>query len=267
MGALASWRNRVIKEYRLLGSRKYRKKSGKVVLEGYHLLNEALNAGIMIEAVVCSEDYSRKKMHKELLDRVGEGILVKVAPRTFNSIAHTETPQGIGAIALLPRFGEDFLDRENVFLLILDGVQDPGNVGTIIRSAAAAGVDGVLCFPGTAETGNPKVLRAAMGGLFYLPVIQCQKTEGMLGMLKEKGVRLVAADPGAELPYYRIDYSAACAVVIGNESSGISGPVMERVDMKACIPLKGRILSLNAGVAASVIIFEGQRQRSIIACR
>jgi TrmH family RNA methyltransferase len=256
-----SSRDRIIKEYRMLGNRKYRKKSGKIILEGYHLLEEAFKAGIEVEAVLCTEEFARKAVNRELLTRAGKTRIIKVSPKIFNAIAQTENPQGIGAIACPLRLKADFTAGNCHFFLILDSLQDPGNLGTIIRTAAGAAIDGIFLLPGTVEPYNPKALRATMGGIFYLPVLQVAGINNCYEFFEERDLQLVVADPCGEVPYYNVDFSRPSAVVIGNENRGVQETLLEKAKVRAYIPLRGKIAALNAAVAASVFIFEYQRQR------
>ncbi len=267
--------NKILREYRRLGGGKYRKKSGKIVLEGYHLLNEALKTGIEIETVLFTAEFLQKEKHRELLKRAGEGVrLLEIAPRAFRVVAQTENPQGVGAIARQPSGRahsptlEELVDLPGrdraAFFLILDELQDPGNLGTIIRTAASAAISGVLLLPGTVEPYNPKVLRASMGGVFYLPVLMVRDIESCLNILAKREIRLVAADPRGERPYYALDFSSGPhALIIGNESRGVQPFLLRKAEVSAFIPLPGRLSALNAAVAASIFIFENQRQKEI----
>ncbi|MGI5823065.1 MAG: TrmH family RNA methyltransferase [Dethiobacteria bacterium] len=269
-----NYKNKIVQEYRRLGRRKYRKKSGKIILEGYHLLNEALVAGIKIETVFFTAEFLQKDINQELLSKACSGIrLVEVTPRMFQAMAQTENPQGIGAIAFPPQNVAVFPGEERKkfefprdsahFYLILDELQDPGNLGTIIRTAAAAAINGIFLLPGTVEPYNPKALRASMGGIFYLPVIQVQEIDSCLGFLREQNMQLVAADPRGDRPYHMVNFSnRPSAVIIGNESRGVSKSLLKKADIRAYIPLQGKIAALNAAVASSVFIFESQRQKN-----
>lgn len=268
-----NYRNKIMQEYRRLGRRKYRKKSRKIILEGYHLLNEALQAGVEIETVLFTAEFLQKNANQALLSRACSGTrLVEVTPRMFQNIAQTENPQGVGAIAYPPKNvavfpGEEKkfeLSREHIhFYLILDELQDPGNLGTIIRTAAAAAISGIFLLPGTVELFNPKVLRASMGGIFYLPIMQVRDIDFCLAFLGERNVQLVAADPCGDRPYYMVDFSTRpSAVVIGNESRGVRKFLLKKASIRAYIPLKGKIAALNAAIASSVFIFESQRQKN-----
>lgn len=264
-------RKKILQEYRRLGNRKYRKKSGKMVLEGPHLLKEAFKAGVETDTVLFTPEFLQKEANRELLSKIGRKIkTIEVPTRMFQAVAQTESPQGVGAIANLPRNsppfsvrnGESYLGQDDhAFFLIIDELQDPGNLGTIIRTAAAAAINGIFLLPGTVEPYNPKVLRASMGGIFYLPVLQVE-LDSCLNFLMERNIRLVAADPHGDRPYYTVDFSGqSCAVVIGNESRGVQESLLRKADIRACIPLGGKIAALNAAVASAVFIFESRRQK------
>lgn len=272
---MSNYRNKILQEYRRLGSGKYRKKSRKIVLEGYHLLNEALRAGIEVETVLFTPGFLQKKANQELLSEAGgKARLLEVTPRLFQAVAQTENPQGIGAIARQPQDSTSlFMPQkkekprewgDGSFFLVLDGLQDPGNLGTIIRTAAAAAISGIFLLPGTVDPYNPKALRASMGGVFHLPLLPVHDVDLCLNYLDEHKIRLVAADPRGEQPYYVLDFSSRPhALIIGNESRGVRAPLLRKAEARAYIPLSGQIAALNAAVAASVFIFENQRQRKI----
>ncbi len=262
---VSSQNNRIVKEYRLLGKGKYRKNSGRVILEGCHLLREALNAGIDIEAVLYTDTFLAAPGNKEMLAQAGGAYKYLVSDSIFNSIAQTESPQGVGVIARIPSYTSEFLWKSDApFLLVLDRIQDPGNLGTIIRTAAAAAVDGVLLLSGTSDPTNPKALRAGMGGIFYLPVIHESELPHWPKLFAQRGIRVIAADPQGDVPYNELEFSGPSALIVGNESRGVSGPLLEMADVRAFIPLQGEISSLNAAVAAALFIFERQRKTVIL---
>jgi TrmH family RNA methyltransferase len=254
--------SKILKEYRLLGLRKYREKRQRIILEGYHLLREALKARVELESVFYTDEFIKKNSEGLLTGLAKEVKLFRIETPLFKTIAQTETPQGIAAIARLP-FAPALLPCGN-FFLILDGIQDPGNLGTIIRAAASVAVDAILLLPGTVDPYNPKALRAGMGGTFYLPIIQAGKLQDWQAVLRQRGMQLIAADPRGTIPYYDLRFDQPSAVIIGNESRGISPSLLAGADLRACIPLQGKIASLNAAMAASIFIFENRRQRKFM---
>lgn len=254
-------REQIISEFRKLGRRRsYRQKSGKIILEGYHLLEEALKANVELEFILYTDAFWQKPLNRELLARAGKTASLKVSSKIFKAVAQTENPQGVGAIARIPRPEADLSAGNNHFFLILDAVQDPGNLGTIIRTAAAAAINGILLLPGTVDPYNPKALRATQGGIFYLPVLQADTIDSCCEVITKSDLQLIVADPEGEIPYYDVDFSRPSAVVIGNENQGVQESLLEKADIRARIPLKGEISALNAAVAASIFIFEYRRQ-------
>lgn len=264
MADIKSSSNRLVKEYRLLKNAKHRKEKGRIILEGAILLEEALRAPLRVEQVLYTPSFARPAKHRELLDQAGEKVgekrVVRVEESVFDSIAQTDNPQGVAAIARPPGHTAAFLKQPAPFFLILDGVQDPGNLGAILRSAAAANVDGAVLLPDTVDPYNPKALRASMGGTFFLPVVKAAG-DFFEDRRLPLGLQLVAASPSGDCPHYQVDFLGPTAVVIGNESRGVSPKALARVHRKAFIPLQGPIASLNAAVAASIFIFEAIRQR------
>ena len=245
----------------MLGKGKYRKKRGRVILEGSHLFREALNGDVEIEAVLYTEAFMENSGNSDLLARAASSSRYLISDVLFNSIAHTENPQGVGAIARIPHWNSEFLWKDtSLFLLVLDQIQDPGNLGTIIRTAAAAAADGILLLSGTADPTNPKALRAGMGGNFYLPVLHEVELPHWQKIFVEREIRLIVADPGGDVPYYDLSFNGNVAIIIGNESRGVSGSLVSMADERAFIPLQGEIASLNAAVAAALFVFERQRK-------
>ncbi len=264
MADIKSSRNWLVKEYRLLKSSRHRKEKGKMILEGAILLEEALRARLQLENVLYTREFDRFPRCRDLLslarERLGEKRVVQLEEKIFDSIAQTENPQGVAAIAHAPRHSADFLERPDALFLILDGVQDPGNLGAMIRSAAAGGVDGMVLLPDTVDPFNPKALRAGMGGTFFLPVVR-----GGADFFHDERLspplQMVAATPQGELSHYAVNYTGPTAIIVGNETRGIGSRWLARAHVKAFIPLRGEIASLNAAVAASVFVFEALRQR------
>ncbi len=263
MGQFLPSQQKIIKEYRRLGNSRYRKKSGKVILEGAHLLREALRAGVECETVLFTPTFAVDPSHRALLAQLRETCCLQLSEKEFNDLAQTDSPQGVGVIARIPALmNKSIFEKPDLFFLLLDRIQDPGNLGTIIRCAAAAAVDGVILLPGTADPTNPKALRAAMGGNFYLPVIHAAAIPEWQDILAKRKVCIIAADPGGQIPYYKLKFDAPTALIIGNESKGISSSLLEIAHVRAYIPMVGPIKSLNAAMAATIFIYERLRQCS-----
>ncbi|HHU76467.1 MAG TPA: RNA methyltransferase [Firmicutes bacterium] len=253
---------RLLKEYRKLALVKYRSRKRKMVLEGTLLLREALLAGIELESLIYTPEFAAKPEAARILSGANcRDKIFRVNSTTFSAIAQTDTPQGVAAIALIPDNRDIFKFNKN-FYLVLDRIQDPGNLGTIIRTAAAAGVDGVILLQGTANPYSHKALRSSMGGVFYIPIFFEADQPDWYALMKKKEMHLIAAHPQGELPYYHVNFRRPCTVIIGNESQGVANMLLEKVDTRAFIPLGRKFNTLNAAVAAAAFILEHQRQNS-----
>lgn len=261
MIANASFPLRLLKEYRKLSMRKARNKSGKMVLEGNQLLEEALSAGVTLDSLIYTAQFASKSGAEKLLSKVDKNRIFRVDTSTFSKIAQTDTPQGIAAIARIPEKRQDAFYKKG-FFLVLDRIQDPGNLGTIIRTAAAARVNGIILLEGTADPYSSKALRASMGGIFHVPVIPEVELPDWFEIMKRQGVQLIAADPRGNTAYYNVDFNMPSAVIIGNESQGVGKALLEKAEIKAFIPLHGNFNTLNAAVAAAAFILENERQKN-----
>lgn len=257
-----SLQNPLIKEYKkLLAGSRQRKKLGKIALEGPNLVQEALDAGLTPEAVFYTQNYYESE---------GEVLVSRLSPATkkivlaeylFNQLAETKTPRGVAAI--LPFKPDLFPARQPgqaKLVIILDCLQDPGNMGTIIRTAAAAGVDSIFYTSGSVDPYSPKVLRSTAGLIFQVPVIPLDDPVFMLGELKQKEFKIAAASRDGQ-NLWQIDYGYKTALIIGNEADGISEELLENSDLKVAIPLEESVDSLNAATAAAIITYEICRRR------
>ena len=221
---------------------------GWLIAEGPHLLEEVLQSHLRIRCVVAAEGY-------ELAPNVCADRVVVVPARLFRSIAGTENPQGVLALAEPPVHDISALYRATALIVVLDGVQDPGNTGAIARSAEAFGATGLQFLEGTANPFHPKAVRASAGSLLRVPVVRSQR-ELHIRVPLYAGV----ADPRAPACWDR-DLTGPCALVIGNEGAGVSADLLRRAQ-PVRVPTRG-VESLNAAVAASLLLYEAARQRSV----
>ncbi|HEY3364708.1 MAG TPA: RNA methyltransferase [Symbiobacteriaceae bacterium] len=260
MTDLLSPKNPLVQQARLLArDRKVRDESGLAVLEGVRLAEEALRAGLALAYALYTPELAGRDRGAALIQglRAAGVPLHAVSTETLDRAADTRTPQGILAVFRIPRRSQSEIGSGLVVLL--DGVQDPGNVGTVIRTLEALGGAGVLV-GGGADPYSPKVVRGAMGSLFRLPVVTGE-TEPLLRELKAGGRRVYVADAGGELRPWTADLAGDVAVVIGNEGAGPSSAARWLADGVISIPMPGDVESLNAGVAASLLIYEALRQK------
>ncbi len=258
MRQITSPANPHVKAARRLRRRRQRERSGLCLLEGPRLVADAWQHGGRFEQVFVTEDFLAHPGHRQwvqAMERAGVWV-AQVSPQVLEGLSHTVTPQGIVAVVHQPRHP---LPPSPWMVLILDGLQDPGNAGTLIRSAAAAGVDGVLFGPGSVDPYNEKVLRAAGGAHFRLPVLPLDRWESLPDVLDPRRP-LYIADPAGHLVYDQVDWTLPGALVVGGEAHGPSSTV-RAMGLPVAIPMARDTESLNAAVAGSVILFEAARQR------
>jgi RNA methyltransferase, TrmH family len=256
-----SKQNARLKELRRALASPGRQASGLVGIEGPHLLEEALRAGLQLRCVFVSE---RMQPWIESL-RLSPGIEILVVPSDFLAATlSTETPQPVAALVESPEWNwEQILKPKTgsaALVLVLAGIQDPGNLGTIIRSAEAFGATGVICLPGTVNPWNSKAVRASAGSIFRVPLLSVAEDEA-LNHLRDAGVRLLTTTVGGAQPANSTDLAGPVALVIGNEGSGVPAGLAAKADAAVTIPCPGPVESLNAAVAASVLLYEASRQR------
>lgn len=252
-------RNPLVQNARLLArDRKQREASGLAVLEGVRLAEEACATGVPVQYALYADTLSERDRGAALLERLRQaGVpLHYVAPDTLARVADTESPQGIVAVFRPRRWALE--DLGPGLVVLLDNLQDPGNLGTVIRSAEAFGGAGVVVSGGV-DPYNPKVIRGAMGSLFRLPIVKAT-TEAALQALRRGGRRVYVADAGGDLMPWTAQLGAGAVLVIGNEGAGPSPIVRALADGVISIPMPGPTESLNAGVAASLLVYEAMRQ-------
>jgi TrmH family RNA methyltransferase len=242
--------------HRLVSKSSERKASGMSVLEGAHLLEAFLDSGRTPEEVMVNAAGAADAEIAELARRSAPAPVTQLSDALFKSLSSLESPGGVLASVLTPESGA--VPADAPLVLLLENIQDPGNVGTLLRSAAAAGVGHVLLSPQCAFAWSPKVLRAAMGAHFALNIIEGADLVGFADWYKGTVIALMGRD-GDSL--YDLDLRGPCAFVVGNEGAGISADLAESAKVRARIPTTKRVESLNAGIAGSVALFECMRQR------
>lgn len=243
---------------KLIKSASYRKEQHSYVVEGIRMVREIPREDIL--AVYVAEHAQEK--FSDFIKECPNDIVEIVSDSVFASMSDTKTPQGILAVtAMRTKKLEDLFPKdEAAFLLLVENLQDPGNLGTILRTAEAAGVTGVVLSPDCVDMYNPKVIRSTMGAVFRVAVYRAQDFLATIQELKNKGVVVYGAhlDGGT---FYEKDYSKACAFLIGNEGNGLSQEVSAQADSLIRIPMCGKVESLNAAISTAVISYEVLRQR------
>ena len=261
---ITSLKNPLIKEIKSLYKRKGRAASKSFIIEGIKIIEEAVNNGYELKKIVYCDRFLKTKDGLDFF-KIIENMnnLVYVPDNIFKEISDTENPQGILAISKFTFRNLSELDKkENLFLLFLDELQDPGNMGTIIRPADAFNIEGIILTEGCVDPYNTKVVRATMGSIFRLPLYYISNGIEELTNLKDRGMKVYSTSLEGSLPIYDVDYNSGVILVIGNESKGVSDEVFSLSDSLIKIPMPGMAESLNAGVAASIIMYEGLKQRS-----
>jgi RNA methyltransferase, TrmH family len=276
---LTSRDNRWLKEFRVALRGGVPTKDGAVGVEGLRLVQEALTSGCPVHAVLFSEsgERHREKLAPFLARESMSFPVLRAADRLFEGIADTEHPQGVAAL-VAPRTVtlDELLTGPEPLIVVLAGIQDPGNVGAIVRTAAAFGATGVVTAAtgqsGTASPFAPKALRASAGAALHLPVITGMALAILLAQLKIRGIRTLAtaveeegagAAPNAseaQAPW-QIDWRESIALLVGNEGAGLPEEVVHAADARVRIPIATRVESLNAAAAAAVVLYEAYRQR------
>jgi RNA methyltransferase, TrmH family len=241
-------------------------------IEGPHLVEEALRSGLEIQAVLVSATGEKQLERLGISSASGKKPagtrILRTSDRLFASAAGTQTPQGIAALVRLPEYSFDDVVRGEALAVIPIAVQDPGNIGTMVRSAEALGATGMIAAAGTANPFGPKAIRASAGSAFRLPILVRAQPPVLLAQLRVAGVRLVAATATASGPGPRpqapheVDFRGPVALLIGGEPRGLPDAVLRSADAAVKIPLAPPVESLNAAIAASVILYEAARQRA-----
>lgn len=247
--------NTLFKYTKKLKERKHRTKENKYIIEGFRLVQEAFKANCNIEYLIVNEN-GKDKLNDYLSEYMDSIKIYVMKNDLFTQLVATENTQGIIGVA---NINNSVKDIKGEFYLLCDKVQDPGNLGTIIRTAHAAGVSGIILTKGTVDIYNDKTIRSTMGSIFYTPIIY-DNDLSFLNSLKENGFSLVATSLEESKNFFDEDLSGKVILSVGNEGNGISEEIFSLADKKVKIPMPGGAESLNVGVATSIILFEKVRQ-------
>lgn len=260
MQIITSKDNEKIKYVKKLKEKKHRDESGKYVIEGIKMLEEAIKENADVDMIIiCEECIKREVLDTKFLYEIADKECIYVTEKIFNSLTDVVNPQGILAIMNKPN-KENKIKYDEDFILILDNIQDPGNMGTILRTLDSINISQVIISKNSADVYNPKVIRSTMGAIFRVNVVESDNLVETIEEIKSQKYRVLATSLKATKNMYEVDFKKT-AVVIGNEANGVSEEVLKKVDTHIKIPMLGRTESLNASVAASVIMYEYVRQR------
>ncbi len=250
----------------LLKKSKERKSTKTFVVEGPRMVVEAPVESL--KAVYVAESYENNPENKDLLISLknkcdqAHAVYEVVADNVFKNVSDTQTPQGIMAVVAMPEYSlGQLVDGDRAHLLILESIQDPGNLGTMVRTGEGAGVTGIIMNKTTVDLFNPKTIRSTMGSIYRVPFYVTDDLPGTMTVLKEKGISLYAAHLKGENSYDEEDYTKACGFLIGNEGNGLSNEIADLANTYIKIPMEGKVESLNAAISATLLMYEANRQR------
>lgn len=260
MQVISSKDNDFIKHIKKLKEKKYRDLNKEFVIEGIKLIKEAIEEKAEIkQIVICDNCQNSDIIPKELMYEIAKYECVYVTENVFRTISDVNTPQGILAV-IVRNTGEAEIDYTQDIIVALDDIQDPGNLGTILRTVDSIGLNQILVSKGTADSYNPKVVRSTMGAIFRVKIIECEDLEKTLREAKKQKFKLVVTSLQTEKSLYDIDFNRK-VIVIGNEANGVEQKIQDLADEKIKIPMLGKTESLNASVATGIVLYEYVRKK------
>ena len=263
MQKITSKENEFIKHVKKLKDKKYRDQSNEYVIEGIKLIKEALQEKAQINQIVICEDCEKSEiLSDDLKYEIAKQECIYVPQNIFKTISEVSTPQGILAIVQknnVEAQSSEIAYNEDI-IVALDDIQDPGNLGTILRTVDSVGLKQILVSKGTADSYNPKVVRSTMGAIFRVKIIECENLSETLKQIKKHKYEVLATSLQTTNNIYDIDYNKK-VIVIGNEANGVSKEILDLADVKVKIPMLGKTESLNASVATGIMLYEYVRQK------
>ncbi len=260
MQVITSKDNELVKTIKKLKEKKYRDATGKYIIEGAKLIEEAIQEKANIETIVVCEDCMKEDtLCKKLVYEIAKENIVYVSSNVFNTMTDVSNPQGILAVIKRAEKTQKINYKEDV-IIVLDGIQDPGNLGTILRTVDSANIKQIIVSEETADVFNSKVVRSTMGAIFRVNVIRSENLVDDLMKMKDNGFDIVVTALDTNESIYDVNYMKK-VIVIGNEANGVSEEIKEIADKKVKIPMLGKTESLNASVAAGIMIYEYVRNK------
>lgn len=262
---ISSESNEKVKNLRKLYHKRQRKKEGKFILEGYRIIDEAFKAGAVIESIFMTPEFASGEEGRDIIGRINNREAVNLLEDILlKKISDTDTPQGIIAVAREVNYNPEDMFREAQIILVLDRIQDPGNMGTIIRTAVAAGADGIISLKGCVDIYNLKVLRSTMGAIFNIPVLHMDLAEFKEVIIeKSRDFEVVGTGLSGNRYHYEPTYSKPVMLIIGNEACGVRDDLLKLSDYIVKIPIIGRIDSLNVAVATGIILYRIVEEKNL----
>lgn len=260
MQTITSKDNELIKHIRKLKDKKYRDESNEYVVEGVKLVEEAVKENAKIKQIIVCEDTTRTyEIPTHIMLEIAKYECISVSDKIFNIITQVTNPQGI--MAIIEKNAQNAkIDYTQDIIVVLDDVQDPGNLGTILRTVDSIGLNQIIVSKGTADAFNSKVVRSTMGAIFRIKIIEVENLAQAIKEMRKHHFKLMVTSLQTKNSIYDIDFYKKI-IVIGNEANGVSKKIQDMADEKAKIPMLGRTESLNASVAAGVVMYEYVRQK------
>ena len=260
MQTITSKDNELIKHIRKLKDKKYRDESNEYVVEGVKLVEEAVKENAKIKQIIVCEDTTRTyEIPTHIMLEIAKYECISVSDKIFNIITQVTNPQGI--MAIIEKNAQNAqIDYTQDIIVVLDDVQDPGNLGTILRTVDSIGLNQIIVSKGTADAFNSKVVRSTMGAIFRIKIIEVENLAQAIKEMRKHHFKLMVTSLQTKNSIYDIDFNKKI-IVIGNEANGVSKEIQDMADEKAKIPMLGRTESLNASVAAGVVMYEYVRQK------
>lgn len=260
MQTITSKDNELIKHIRKLKDKKYRDESNEYVVEGVKLVEEAVKENAKIKQIIVCEDTTRTyEIPTHIMLEIAKYECISVSDKIFNIITQVTNPQGI--MAIIEKNAQNAkIDYTQDIIVVLDDVQDPGNLGTILRTVDSIGLNQIIVSKGTADAFNSKVVRSTMGAIFRIKIIEVENLVQEIKEMRKHHFKLMVTSLQTKNSIYDIDFNKKI-IVIGNEANGVSKEIQDMADEKAKIPMLGRTESLNASVAAGVVMYEYVRQK------
>lgn len=260
MQVISSKDNELVKHIKKLKDKKYRDESNEYIIEGVKLIEEAVKENAKIKKIIVCEDTTRTyEIPTNVMLEIAKYECVYVTDKIFSSITQVTNPQGIMAI-IEKNATKQEIDYSQDIIIALDDVQDPGNLGTILRTVDSIGLNQIIVSKETADAFNPKVVRSTMGAIFRIKIIEVEDLKQTIKEMKKHHFKLMVTSLQTENSIYDIDFNKKI-IVIGNESNGVSKAIQDMADEKAKIPMLGKTESLNASVAAGIVMYEYVRQK------
>ena len=261
---ITSVTNSRVKRLVKLRNRRERDNSGVFLVEGFRELRRAVDAGITVREIYFCPGLFLGNNEAALVERAAAGGAepIELGLEAFRKVSYRDRPEGLlGLAAQFPTNLEGLPSSPNPLILVVESIEKPGNLGTMLRTADAAGVDAVMVCEPTTDPFNPNVVRASLGCLFLVP-LAISSTPEAIGWLHDHDIGIMAATPSADLPHWEADFRGPSAIAIGSEQYGLTETWLQEAGRRIRIPMAGRIDSLNAAMAAGVVLFEAVRQRS-----